>query len=283
MQKIALITGASSGFGMRTALELVKDGFTVVATMRNLEQQSVLRDAAKQAGMDDRLLMTQLDVTDTSRIQEVVHQTIEQFGRIDLLVNNAGFALAGLAEAIPIEKWRAQFETNVFGLIQMTQAVMPQMRRQQGGTIINLSSISGRIGFPMMAPYAASKHAVEGFSEALRLEVAPLGIRVVLIEPGAFQTNIWEKGMASAGMSNEADYTLIQEYILSEVGRSSRSAGDPQQVARLIVEVANHPQPKLRYPIGTGVKQAFLLKQLVPWSWIEKMMVRNIRKKQQGE
>lgn len=277
MQKVALITGASSGFGLATALELAQAGFQVIATMRNPKNQPQIEEAAKREGVEANITVIILDVTDQDRIQQVVGEIYERYGQIDILVNNAGFALGGFVEEIPLDEWRAQFETNLFGLIQMTQAVLPYMRSKRSGTIINMSSISGRIGFPMMAPYVSSKHAVEGYSEALRLEVAPLGIRVVIVEPGAYQTSIWEKGLQAANTSTDADYAPMKGFIMKNVEEITKSSGDPLEVARLIVRIARHPRPKLRYPIGKGVKETIWLKQVLSWSWLERIILRKLR------
>lgn len=272
MTKVAIITGASSGFGLLTSIELAKNGYQTIATMRDLNRQQQLLELAHKEGVADHLHIMQLDVTREDQVHEVVGQVVKQYGAIDLLINNAGYAKGGLVEEIPLSEWRKQFDTNVFGLIQMTQAVLPYMRSKRSGTIINLSSISGLIGFPMMAPYVASKHAVEGFSEALRLEVAPFGIRVVLVEPGAFQTAIWEKGLSTADTKGATDYDRIKDHVMSQATQIAEKGGDPLQVAKLIVQISNSSSPSLRYPIGKGTKQAIWLKKMVPWSILEKVL-----------
>ncbi|MGC5324308.1 SDR family oxidoreductase [Brevibacillus sp. SYSU BS000544] len=272
MTKVAIITGASSGFGLLTAVELAKSGYQTIATMRDLNRQQPLLELAKREGVESRLQIMQLDVTQENQVQEVVGRVVEQYGAIDLLVNNAGYAKGGLVEEIPMSEWRKQFDTNVFGLIQMTQVVLPYMRSKRSGTIINLSSISGLIGFPMMAPYVASKHAVEGFSEALRLEVASFGIRVVLVEPGAFQTAIWEKGLSTADATGAVDYSHITGKVMSQAQQIAQTGEDPLQVAKLIVQISQSSSPSLRYPIGKGTKQAIWLKKIVPWSILEKVL-----------
>lgn len=277
MSRVAIITGASSGFGLLTAVELAKSGYQTIATMRDLNRSQPLLELADREGVADLLHVLPVDVTQEDQVQLVVKQVVEQYGTIDLLINNAGYAKGGLVEEIPMSEWRKQFDTNVFGLIQMTQAVLPVMRSKRSGTIINLSSISGLIGFPLMAPYVASKHAVEGFSEALRLEVASLGIRVVLVEPGAFQTAIWDKGLSSADTDGDADYNRIKGNVMSQAQQIAETGGDPLEVARLIVQISNSAAPSLRYPIGKGIKQAIWLKKLVPWSMLEKIMGRQLR------
>src|ERR1017187_9102826 len=190
--KIALITGSSSGFGLLTSIELAKAGFRVVATMRDLGRRERLDQAA--TGVAALLDVRALDVTNFDALPAFVDSVVRDYGRLDVLVNNAGFAVAGFAEDIKLEELRQQFETNFFGAVAMTKAALPTMRRQRSGHIIQVSSISGLHGSVTVSSYSASKHALEGWSESLRMEVSSLGIKVVLIEPGAFQTDIWTRG-----------------------------------------------------------------------------------------
>src|SRR5271170_5738255 len=192
--KIALITGSSSGFGLLTSIELAKAGFFVVATMRDLGRRERLDQAATAAGVAAQLDIRALDVTSFDTLPEFVDSVVRDHGRLDVLVNNAGFAVAGFAEDIKLEELRYQFETNFFGAVAMTKAALPTMRRQRSGHIIQVSSIAGLHGSVTVSSYSASKHALEGWSESLRLEVNSLGIKVVLVEPGAFQTDIWTRG-----------------------------------------------------------------------------------------
>jgi NAD(P)-dependent dehydrogenase (short-subunit alcohol dehydrogenase family) len=192
--KVAVITGTSSGFGLLTSIELAKAGYRVVATMRDVNKRKKLDQAATAAGVVDKIDVRSLDVTLSSDIATVVDTVARDYGRIDVLVNNAGFAMAGFAEDIKVEELRLQLETNFFGAVAMTKAVLPTMRKQRSGHIIQMSSIVGLQGSVTISSYAASKHALEGWSESLRLEVNGLGIKVVLLEPGAFATGIWIEG-----------------------------------------------------------------------------------------
>ncbi len=192
--KIALITGASSGFGLLTSIELAKAGFRVVATMRDLGRRARLDHAVSAAGVAPMIDVRALDVTKFETIPGFVDAMVRDYGRLDVLVNNAGFAVAGFAEDIKLDELRLQFETNFFGAVAMTKAALPTMRRQRSGHIIQVSSIAGLLGSVTVSSYSASKHALEGWSESLRLEVNSLGIKVVLVEPGAFQTGIWTRG-----------------------------------------------------------------------------------------
>ena len=174
-EKIALVTGSSSGFGLLISVELAKAGFRVVATMRDLTRRGALDGAAQAASVADQIVVRALNVTDYDAMPGFVEQVVGDFGRVDLLVNNAGFAVAGFAEDIQLEELRLQFETNFFGAVAMTKAVLPVMRRQKSGHIIQVSSINGLHGSVSVSSYAASKHALEGWSESLRMEVNALG------------------------------------------------------------------------------------------------------------
>jgi NAD(P)-dependent dehydrogenase (short-subunit alcohol dehydrogenase family) len=200
-EKVAVLTGASSGFGLLTSVELAKGGFRVIASMRDPGKRERLAQAAAAAQVSDRIDVRALDVTQVDAIPEFVDSVIRDYGRIDVLVNNAGFAVGGFAEDIRLEELRLQFETNFFGAVAMTKAVLPVMRQQRSGHIIQVSSISGLQGAISVSSYSASKHALEGWSESLRLEVNSLGIKVVLVEPGAFDTGVWTSG---AVMGQEA-------------------------------------------------------------------------------
>ena len=276
-ERIALITGTSSGFGMLSAVELARKQYRVVATMRDTERAIELRKRAEQAGVSERLVYLSLDVTSTQDIERVVAETLHMHGSIDVLINNAGFAVGGFVEEVQMEDWRRQMETNFFGLVAMTQSVIPVMRKQQSGLIVNIGSISGRIGFPGYAPYAASKFAVEGFSESLRHELAPFGIRVVLVEPGAYRTPIWQKGLANIPCDADSPYKHRLEAIMRYSRRASENAPDPQQVAELIGRIASTPSPRLRYPIGQGSLLAIWGKALLPWKWFEHLIERGTR------
>jgi len=274
--KVALVTGCSTGFGMLIALDLAASGYHVVATMRDLEKKHDLLREAQQRGVAERIDVRQLDVTegvaeqqmnveDKSGAERVVLEVLEAYGRIDVLVNNAGYAAGGFAEEISLQDWRAQFDTNVFGLIAMTRAVLPSMRENRRGRIIQISSISGLIGIPGMSPYNASKFAIEGFSEALRLEMLPYGVYVSVVEPGSYQTAIWQKGLDGFQGSTNSPYATKHDALKSQVSATARSAGDPREVANLVTRIALLPRPSFRYPIGKGIRATVLFKRLLPW------------------
>src|SRR5437868_5001896 len=195
MKKIALITGTSSGIGLVTAVEMARSGYHVVATMRDPTKSGNLMQAAKEAGVDADIEVRALDITKFDSLSATVAEVIAAHGRVDVLVNNAGYALGGFAEDISLDELRSQFDTNFFGHVSLTRAVLPYMRKQGSGHVIMVSSISGLVAYPVTSSYSASKYALEGWTESLRIEMCPLGIKVVLVEPGAFQSDIWEKNV----------------------------------------------------------------------------------------
>ncbi len=278
-KKIAIITGASSGFGLLTTLELAKKDYLVIATMRNLEKQVNLLSQVTQLNLQQNIKVQQLDVTDQNSIHNF-QLFLKEIQKVDLLVNNAGYANGGFVEEIPVEEYRKQFETNLFGAISITQLVLPYMRKQRSGKIINISSISGQVGFPGLSPYVSSKYALEGWSESLRLEVKPFGIDVALIEPGSYNTNIWEVGKQLA--ENQSDTTSpYKEYmdkIQKHINSGSDTFGNPIDVANKIVEIAETKRTTLRYPIGKDVKFMIFTKKILPWRLWEYLVLRSFKK-----
>lgn len=278
-KKVAIITGSSSGFGLLTTLELEKKDYLVIATMRNLEKQANLLSQATQLNLLHNITVQQLDITDQNSIH-TFQLFLKEINRVDLLINNAGYANGGFVEEIPVEEYRKQFETNLFGAISITQLVLPYMRVQKSGKIINISSISGQVGFPGLSPYVSSKYALEGWSESLRLEVKPFGIDVALVEPGSYNTNIWEVGKQLA--TNQSDTTSpYKEYmdkIQKHINSGSDTFGNPIDVANKIVEIAESKRTNLRYPIGKGVKFMIFAKKILPWRLWEYLVLRSFKK-----
>ena len=270
--KIALITGASSGFGLLTSIELAKAGFHVVATMRDLGRRERLDQAAAAAGVVAQLDFRALDVTNFDAIPAFVDAVVRDRGRLDVLVNNAGFAVAGFAEDIKLEELRRQFETNFFGAVAMTKAVLPAMRRQHSGHIIQVSSIAGLHGSVTVSSYSASKHALEGWSESLRLEVNSLGIKVVLVEPGAFQTDIWTRGAVMGENATKPTSHNIERSLRMRERVQALPKRDPIEVARLIATIAQDPNPKMRYLVGRDAEIQLAMKRILPWKWHEKII-----------
>lgn len=279
MSKIAIITGASSGFGLLTTLELAKKDYFVIATMRNLDKRAELLSQATALHLQKNIKIHQLDVTDQKSIH-TFQLFLKELNQVDLLINNAGYASGGFVEETPVEEYRKQFETNVFGAISITQLVLPYMRKQQSGKIINVSSISGQVGFPGLSPYVSSKYALEGWSESLRLEVKPYGIDVSLIEPGSYNTNIWEVGkeLAENYVETTSPYKEYMDKIQNHMNSSSETFGDPIDVAQKIVAIAETKTATLRYPIGKGVKLMMVAKKILPWRVWEFLVLRSLKK-----
>ncbi|PEF70147.1 short-chain dehydrogenase [Bacillus anthracis] len=278
-KKVAIITGSSSGFGLLTTLELAKKDYLVIATMRNLEKQANLLSQATQLNLLHNITVQQLDVTDQNSIHNF-QLFLKEINRVDLLINNAGYANGGFVEEIPVEEYRKQFETNLFGAISITQLVLPYMRVQKSGKIINISSISGQVGFPGLSPYVSSKYALEGWSESLRLEVKPFGIDVALVEPGSYNTNIWEvsKQLATNQSDTTSPYKEYMDKIQKHINSGSDTFGNPIDVAKKIVDIAEAKRTTLRYPIGKGVKFMILAKKILPWRLWEYLVLRSFKK-----
>jgi NAD(P)-dependent dehydrogenase (short-subunit alcohol dehydrogenase family) len=278
-EKIALITGCSSGFGLLTAIELASRGHRVIATMRNLSRRDRLDQAATGANVYSRIDVRRLDVTDFESIPNVIAEVVRDYGRLDVLVNNAGFPMAGFAEDILLSELREQFETNFFGHIAVTKAVIPTMRAQRSGHIIMISSISGRSAAPTLSSYASSKFALEGWSESLRMELRSVGMRVVLVEPGAYETDIWERNarlgqhVADQTSPNVERARRFRDYVRSG-GVKKR---DAREVARLIAKIAADPNPKLRYLAGPDAHIQLLLKTILPWRLYERLITKAVK------
>ena len=270
--KIVLVTGSSSGFGLLTSIELAKAGFHVVATMRDLSRRDRFDQAATAAGVVGQLEIRALDVTNFEALPALVDAVVRDHGRLDVLVNNAGFAVAGFAEDIKLEELRRQFETNFFGAVAMTKAVLPTMRRQHSGHIIMVSSIGGLLGSVSVSSYSASKHALEGWSESLRLEVNALGIKVVLVEPGAYLTDIWTRGAVMGEKATQEASPNIQRSLRMRNRIQALPKRDPIEVARLITSIAQDPNPKLRYLVGRDAKIQLAMKRILPWKSFEKVI-----------
>jgi NAD(P)-dependent dehydrogenase (short-subunit alcohol dehydrogenase family) len=241
-----LITGASAGFGRAIASEVLRRGGRVVATARN---PANLRELA--AAAPDRVLTLPLDVTDAAQIEAAVSATQGRFGRIDVLVNNAGYGYLSGAEEGSDAEARAQFDVNFFGVAAVTRAVLPLMRSQQSGFIVNMSSAVGAFGVAGSAYYSASKFALEGLSEALAQEVAPFGIRVLIVEPGAFRTEFFGRSMVTPARPIEA-YTKLVEGRAQLDRMNGQQAGDPTRAATAIVDAVLSGSPPLRLVLGRG-------------------------------
>ena len=270
--KIAVITGSSSGFGLLTTVELAKAGYRVVASMRDLGRRGKLDEAAAAAGVAPKIDARRLDVTEIATIPEFVDAIVRDYGRIDALINNAGFAVAGFAEDIKLEELRMQFETNFFGPVALTKAVLPVMRRQRSGHIIMISSIGGLHGAVKISSYSASKFALEGWTETLRMELNALGIKVVLVEPGSFQTDIWTRGAVMGEKTTNDTSPNFQRSLKMRERIGAIPKRDPIEVAQVIARIAQDPNPRLRYLVGNDAKIQLAMKRILPWKWHEKVI-----------
>lgn len=274
MERVALITGASSGFGLLTAVTLARRGWRVLATMRDLGRREKLEAAAQAAEVLDRIEILALDVTNAGQIAALAEAVAARPGPLHAVVNNAGFAMAGFADDVSDAELRRQFDTNFFGAAAVTRAFMPQFRRQGSGHIVMLSSISGRMGFPGIGSYAASKFALEGWAETLRLELKTLGIQVVLVEPGSFETDIWTRNATiSAGTEDVNSPNAARIANWRKRIQDSKPKANPQVVADGIAAILDNPRPRLRYIFGRDAKM-ILLRRLLPWSVFERLMIK---------
>ena len=244
MKKVWFITGSSRGLGLSLTKAVLAKGDLVAATARNPEQ---LKDLVK--AYPDQVLPLQLDVTKHSEIHAAVDKTVAHFGRIDVLVNNAGFGIIGAAEAYTDEQVRSQLETNLYAPIEITRAVLPYMRRQRSGRILQISSIGGRIGHAALTMYQAAKFGLGGFSEALSKEVAPLGIWVTSVEPGGFRTD-WAG--ASMTYAKEVEgYEPTVGWVMNFMNGGFVPVGDPEKAGKVLVELADHPEPPVHLVLGS--------------------------------
>jgi len=275
--KIAVMTGSSSGFGLLAAIELAKNNFRVVASMRDLGRRQRLDEAARASGVSDKIDVRRLDVTEFDSIVPFVENVVRDYGRIDALINNAGFAVAGFAEDVTLDEIRLQFETNFWGHVAITKATLPAMRSQKSGHIIMISSIGGLHAAISISSYNASKFALEGWSEALRLEVNALGIKVVLIEPGSFQTDIWTRGARMGQKAVDPASPNHERGLRMRERVQAMPKRDPMSVAKLIARVAADPNPRLRYLVGPDAHIQLWLKRLLPWKMHEKLVAKMLK------
>lgn len=244
MSQTILITGSSAGIGRQAAIYFQRKGWNVIASMRRPEKETQLNQL-------DNVLVTRLDVTDESSIKSAIEAGIARFGKIDALVNNAGYGVFGPVELVPLEKMKQQFEVNVFGLLATTQAIVPHFRENGGGMLINLSSVVGKFGGPFGALYHGSKFAVEGISESLMYELAPFGIAVKIVEPGPVATDFVGRSLDAVDPSQAGVYAEMMEANNARFAESMRDHSDtPDEIAEVIYAAATDGTDKLRYPAG---------------------------------
>jgi short-subunit dehydrogenase len=271
-QKVAIVTGSSSGIGYETALVLARNGFRTYATMRNLEKARDISDTAKREKL--QLYAIKLDVTDEKSVNDAIKTIKSDAGRIDVLVNNAGYGLTGSLEDLLISEIKAQYETNVFGLIRVTQAVLPIMRAQKSGIIVNISSIGGKMALPLSSPYIGTKFAVEGLSESISYDLEPFGIKVVIIEPGAIKTN-FDTGMvvAQKSQNQNSPYYKGMQKLQSSLNSMVKNGTAPIKVAEVILNAITTPNPNLRYTVGEDAALLAQKRKELPDSEFQKLVL----------
>lgn len=248
-QKVAVVTGSSSGIGFATSLLLARNGFYTYATMRNLDKSKSIMDVAKKEKLP--LEVIQLDVNDDKSVKDAVNKIAEEKKRIDVLVNNAGYMLAGCVEDLSIDEVKAIFETNLFGIVRATQAVLPIMRKQRNGTIVNVSSVAGRISFPVTPAYISTKFALEGLSESMRYELEQFGIKVILVEPGVVRTDIsGNMKMARKAMDPNSPYAQLTQKVSTGLKLLVDHGTPPEEVAKVILKAITSENPDPRYLVG---------------------------------
>ncbi len=271
-QKVAIVTGSSSGIGYETALLLARNGFRTYATMRNLEKAKAISDISKSEKL--ALHTIKLDVTDEKSVNEAIKTIKSDAGRIDVLVNNAGYGLTGSLEDLSMSEIKAQYETNVFGLIRVTQAVLPIMREQKSGIIVNISSIGGKMAIPLQSPYHGTKFAVEGLSESIAYELEPFGIKIVIIEPGAIKTN-FDTGMvvAQKNQNPSSPYYKSMQKLQSSINSVFKNGTPPAKVAEVILNAITTPNPNLRYTVGEDAALLAQKRKELPDSEFQKLVL----------
>ncbi|MEM6784503.1 MAG: SDR family oxidoreductase [Bacteroidota bacterium] len=254
MTRTILITGSSSGIGRATALHFQDQGWNVIATMRSPEKETELNQL-------DRVLVTRLDVQDAASIISAVEAGMKRFGRIDVLLNNAGYGAYGVLEATPISEVRRQFDVNVIGLMEVTQAVLSHFRANGAGTVINVSSMGGKVTFPLGSLYHGTKFAVEGITEALSWELAAIGVRAKLVEPGGIATDFGGRSFAFSNDESLVEYQPLVQRLLTGFAAFSEHLSTPEMVAEVIYEAATDDSDRMRYVAGEDARQIIDLRK----------------------
>jgi NAD(P)-dependent dehydrogenase (short-subunit alcohol dehydrogenase family) len=264
MPKTVLITGASTGIGRAAAVLFHQNGWNVAATMRSPEKSDLVQR--------DRLICPALDVTNADSIEAAIATTLERFQRIDVVVNNAGYALVGPFEACTPEQIEQQFATNVFGVMNVTRAILPHFRQQRAGIVINVASIGGHLALPLYSPYHATKWAVEGFSDSLAYELEMFNIRVKIVEPGPIKTDFYTRSMAIAHRPGLDVYDALVAAALPNLNQSEKTGSPPEVTAQVIYQAATDGRDRLRYPAGGNASFLLLLRKLLPDSLFRRVI-----------
>ncbi len=260
MPKTVLITGASTGIGRETAKYFQENGWNVAATMRSPDKETELTTL-------QNVICLKLDVTDERSIALALETTIDKFGAIDVIVNNAGYSLTGVFEAATTEQLQHQYDVNVFGVMNVVRAILPYFREKKSGTIINVSSVGGKITFPLYSMYQSTKWAVSGFSEALQFELRPLNIKVKIIEPGAVVTDFYNRSMVHTNLDGLTDYNEYVQKIHAVNDKFVSKGNQPIKTAKIIFKAAISNNWKLYYKSGIDAKVVLTLRKYLPVSW----------------
>ena len=264
-QKVAIVTGSSSGIGFETSLILARNGFHTYATMRNMEgeKSKPVTEVAKNEIL--QLQAIELDVDNDKSVIDAINTIVDERKRIDVLVNNAGYALGGALEDSSMDEIKAQFETNFFGAVRATKAVLLVMRRQGEGKIVNITSMGGRIAIPLSSFYHGSKFALEGLSESIQYELEPFGIKVILIEPGAVGSNFWKNiEIAKSSSDSDSPYTQFGNKILKAYKEMEQNTISPSVVAKTILDAITSNNPQLRYVVGEDAAKTLEARKNMP-------------------
>ncbi len=259
MEKVALVTGSSSGIGFETALALARENYFTFASMRNTDKAGKIQEIAKKENLS--LEVIELDVDKEESIKSAVKKIQEQKGRIDVLVNNAGYGLFGCVEDITIDDLKAQFETNFFGVVRLIQEISPIMRKLGSGIIVNVSSVAGRIGFPGTPAYISSKFALEGLSECMRYELSPFGIKTIIIEPGVIKTDFFSSMKVAKGKP-DSPYKEVTEKVMNGVKMMAEMGTMPEDVAKTIIKAIQTEEPLPRYIVGSDASMFIEAKKM---------------------
>jgi NAD(P)-dependent dehydrogenase (short-subunit alcohol dehydrogenase family) len=275
-EKIAVVTGSSSGIGYETSLILARNGFITYATMRNLNKSDNIRLIATKESLPIRV--KQLDLTDDLSVKNAIQSIFSERGRIDVLVNNAGYALTGAFEDLAIDEIKAQYETNLFGLIRTTQAVLPIMRGQKSGTIVNISSsVVTMGGFPGGSAYVSTKFAVEGLSQSTAYELEPFGIKVVIVEPGVIRTNFANGGVAAKKSQNpNSPYSQIMQKMAASFEPMLENGSYADVVAKVVLNAVTSENPSLMYLAGKDIESLREAKRNMSDEEFYRMMKQNL-------
>jgi len=274
-KKVALVTGSSSGIGYETALLLARNGFDTFATMRNMNKSKEITEVSNRENLPLRVV--QLDVNDDKSVTDAINNILKEKESIEVVVNNAGYGLMGSVEDSSLDEIKSQFETNFFGAIRVMQRVIPIMRKQRSGTIVNVSSIAGRIGFPMGSAYVSSKFALEGLSESISYELKQFGIKIILIEPGVIKTNfalVTPKKAVNTNSSYSQLMNKLEENLFSTIANGT----SPKEVASVILRSITEASPERRYLVGNDAVELINARKNNTDEEFEKIIVGNLLK-----